>query len=145
MAEASAGDIVMVAGLPDIYIGETICSSETQVPFARHQHRRADYISKFSGQRFPARRPGRKIRHHPANQRTVGKRAGNKCRFKIDFSAGDFFKVYGRGELHIAILLENMRREGFELKFPSHKSSSKKNFPQTAPSPPGQKWNRLKK
>ena len=34
---------------------------------------------------------------------------------KIDFSAVDFYKVYGRGELHIAILLENMRREGFEL------------------------------
>ena len=34
---------------------------------------------------------------------------------KIDFSAGDYYKVYGRGELHIAILLENMRREGFEL------------------------------
>ena len=34
---------------------------------------------------------------------------------KIDFTAGESFKVYGRGELHIAILLENMRREGFEL------------------------------
>ena len=34
---------------------------------------------------------------------------------KIDFSAIDHYKVYGRGELHIAILLENMRREGYEL------------------------------
>ena len=34
---------------------------------------------------------------------------------KIDFSSTDYFKVFGRGELHIAILLENMRREGYEL------------------------------
>jgi GTP-binding protein len=34
---------------------------------------------------------------------------------KIDFSASDFYKVYGRGEMHVAILLENMRREGYEL------------------------------
>ncbi len=34
---------------------------------------------------------------------------------KIDFNSNDSFKVYGRGELHIAILLENMRREGYEL------------------------------
>ena len=42
---------------------------------------------------------------------------------KVDFSSAESFLVSGRGELHIAVLLENMRREGYELKSPSRTSS----------------------
>ena len=80
MAEAFAGDIVMAAGLSDIYIGETICSNEAQAPLPAINIDEPTISLNFLVNDFPASRPGRKIRYHQADQRTIGKRTGNKCR-----------------------------------------------------------------
>ena len=113
--EALAGDIVMVAGLPDIYIGETICSNENQAPLPAINIDEPTISLNFLVNDSPlAGRDGKFVTIRQIKER-LEKELEINVGLKIDFSAGEFFKVYGRGELHIAILLENMRREGFEL------------------------------
>ncbi|HET8575399.1 MAG TPA: translational GTPase TypA [Candidatus Paceibacterota bacterium] len=112
--EAEAGDIVMFAGLPNIFIGDTICDREETEPLpAIHvdEPTIALYFlvndSPFSG-RVGKFVTGRQIRERLEKELEVN------VGLRVDFE-GDQMKVYGRGELHIAILLENMRREGYEL------------------------------
>jgi len=113
--EALAGDIVMVAGLPDIYIGETICSNENQAPLPAINIDEPTISLNFLVNDSPlAGRDGKFVTIRQIKER-LEKELEINVGLKIDFSANEFFKVYGRGELHIAILLENMRREGFEL------------------------------
>ncbi len=113
--EAVAGDVVMIAGLPEIYIGETICTNPDQeaLPAINIDEPTIslDFLvnnSPFAGQEGKLV-TSRKIRERLERELEVN------VGLKIDFSPGDYFKVYGRGELHIVILLENMRREGYEL------------------------------
>ena len=115
VTEALAGDIVMAAGLPDIYIGETICSSETQVPLPAINIDEPTISLNFLVNDSPlAGRDGKFVTTRQIKER-LEKELEINVGLKIDFTGSEFFKVYGRGELHIAILLENMRREGFEL------------------------------
>jgi len=115
IAEASAGDIVMIAGLPDIYIGETICDNETTpaLPAIKIDEPTISLNFLVNNSPFAGREgtfvTGRQIRERLEKELEIN------VGLKVDFSANDYFKVYGRGELHIAILLENMRREGYEL------------------------------
>ena len=123
-AEATAGDIVMIAGIPDIFIGETISSSEESAPLpAIHVDEPTISLqflvndSPFAGRegKFVT---GRQIRDRLEKELEIN--VGLKVDFSGDASLAEedgrtYFKVYGRGELHIAILLENMRREGYEL------------------------------
>jgi GTP-binding protein len=117
--EAVAGDIVLVAGLPDIYIGETICQSDDQESLPAISVDEPTISLNFLVNNSPfAGREGkfvttRQIRERLAKELEVN--VGLRIDLPAGGSAGDYFKVYGRGELHIAILLENMRREGFEL------------------------------
>ena len=115
VAQAAAGDIVMIAGLPDIYIGETIAdSADTKaLPAIKIDEPTISLNflvnnSPFAGQEgtFVT---GRQIRERLEKELEIN------VGLKVDFSANDYFKVYGRGELHVAILIENMRREGYEL------------------------------
>jgi len=113
--QAVAGDIVMVAGLPDIYIGETICASAEQAALPAIAIDQPTISLNFLVNNSPfAGREGKFVTSRQIKERLERELEVN-VGLKIDFSAGDFYKVYGRGELHIAILLENMRREGFEL------------------------------
>ncbi|KKS26468.1 MAG: GTP-binding protein TypA/BipA, partial [Parcubacteria group bacterium GW2011_GWA2_42_11] len=113
--EAVAGDIVLVAGLPDIYIGETICQNDDQEPLPAIQVDEPTISLNFLVNNSPfAGREGKFVTTRQIRER-LEKELEVNVGLKIDFSANDYFKVYGRGELHIAILLENMRREGFEL------------------------------
>jgi GTP-binding protein len=115
VTEASAGDIVMVAGIPDIDIGETITTDEKAEPLAAIAVDEPTISLAFLVNNSPfAGREGkyvtsRQIRGYLERELEVN------VGLKIDFSAGDTFIVSGRGELHIAILLENMRRAGYEL------------------------------
>ena len=113
--QAQAGDITMIAGLPDIYIGETICAYASQTALPAILIDQPTISLNFIVNNSPfAGREGKFVTSRQIKER-LEKELEVNVGLKIDFSAGDYYKIYGRGELHIAILLENMRREGFEL------------------------------
>jgi GTP-binding protein len=113
--EASAGDIVMVAGLPEIYIGETIVDKEetSAMPAIKIDEPTISLNFLVNNSPFAGREgtfvTGRQIRER------LEKELEMNVGLRVEFGSNEFSKVYGRGELHIAILLENMRREGYEL------------------------------
>ncbi len=112
--EAIAGDIVMIAGLPTIYIGETITQTEDQAPLPAIKIDEPTISLNFLVNDSPfAGREGKFVTGRQIRER-LEKELEINVGLKVDFS-GEYYKVYGRGELHIAILLENMRREGYEL------------------------------
>lgn len=113
--QAVAGDIVMIAGLPDINIGETICVRADQEILPAICIDQPTISLNFLVNNSPlAGREGKHVTSRQIKER-LQKELEVNVGLKIDFASGDYYKVYGRGELHIAILLENMRREGFEL------------------------------
>ncbi len=113
--EASAGDIVMIAGLPNIYIGDTVCKDETaeRLPSINIDEPTISLNFLVNDSPFAGREgkfvTGRQIRDRLEKELEIN------VGLKIDWNNNEYFTVYGRGELHIAILCENMRREGFEL------------------------------
>ena len=113
--EVVAGDICMLAGLPEIYIGDTITASENTpaLPAISVDEPTVSLNLLINDSPFAGRVgkfvTGRQIRERLERELEVN------VGLKVDFSFGEFITVYGRGELHLAILLENMRREGFEL------------------------------
>ncbi len=113
--EAFAGDIVMVAGIANIDIGETICMSVDQesLPAIRVDEPTISLNFLVNSSPF-AGKDGKFVTNRQIKER-LEKELEVNVGLKIDFSSSDYYTVYGRGELHIAILLENMRREGYEL------------------------------
>jgi len=121
--EATSGDIVLLSGIPDIYIGETLCEDET-VEMMPHIAIDEPTISlNFLVNDSPfAGKEGKFLTSRQIKER-LEKELEINVGLKVDFfpvenenkMGPSFFKVYGRGELHVAILLENMRREGFEM------------------------------
>ncbi len=113
--EAVAGDIVLIAGLPDIYIGETITTNEKAEPLPAIDIDEPTITLSFLVNNSPfAGKEGdhvtsREIREYLLRELEVN------VGLKVDFDSSDNFKVSGRGELHIEILLENMRRAGYEV------------------------------
>ena len=113
--EASAGDIVMIAGLPNIYIGDTVCKDEhaERLPSINIDEPTISLNFLVNDSPFAGREgkfvTGRQIRERLEKELEIN------VGLKIDWNNNEFFTVYGRGELHIAILCENMRREGYEL------------------------------
>ncbi len=113
--EASAGDIVLVAGLPDIYIGETVTTDESAAPLPAIAVDEPTIALNFLVNNSPfAGREGKYVTSRQIRDR-LEKELEINVGLKIDFSSAEAFRVSGRGELHIAVLLENMRREGYEL------------------------------
>lgn len=111
---AEAGDIVMIAGIADIYIGETICMSADQEALPAIHIDEPTISLNFLVNDSPfAGREGKFVTNKQLRER-LEKELEINVGLRIDFD-GDHYKVYGRGELHIAILLENMRREGYEM------------------------------
>jgi len=112
---AVAGDIVMVSGLPDIYIGDTICSNQDQASLPAIKIDEPTICLNFLVNNSPfGGQEGKYVTSQQIKKR-LEKELEVNVGLKIDFTAADYFKVYGRGELHIAILLENMRRENYEV------------------------------
>lgn len=113
--EVYSGDLVMIAGIPDIDIGETICENENQeaLPAIKIDDPTISMNLFVNSSPF-AGKDGKFVTSRQIKER-LEKELEINVGLKIDFSATDFYKIYGRGEMHIAILLENMRREGFEM------------------------------
>lgn len=115
VAEAVAGDIVLVAGLADIDIGETISTDASVTPLSAIAIDEPTIALTFLVNNSPfAGREGkfvtsRQIREYLERELEVN------VGLRVDFDSAESFRVYGRGELHISILLENMRRAGYEL------------------------------
>ena len=115
ITEAIAGDIVLVAGLTDIYIGETISENADQKALPAISIDEPTICLNFLINNSPfAGREGKFVTNRQLKER-LEKELEVNVGLKIDFSDANFYKVYGRGELHIAVLLENMRREGYEV------------------------------
>lgn len=113
--EAIAGDIVMIAGIADIFIGETICNDPEQESLPVISIDEPTISLNFLVNNSPfAGRDGKYVTNRQLRER-LEKELEINVGLKIDFSSTEYYKVYGRGELHIAILLEKMRREGYEL------------------------------
>jgi GTP-binding protein len=114
--EVHAGDIAMVAGFSDIFIGETITSDEKAEPISAISIDEPTITLNFLVNSSPfAGREGKYVTSRQIRDRLERELEIN-VGLKVDFSSEDSgYKVSGRGELHIAILLENMRREGYEM------------------------------
>jgi len=113
--EAEAGDIVMIAGISDIEIGETIAEKPDQEKLPAIKIDEPTISLNFLANNSPfAGREGKFVTTRQIKER-LEKELEVNVGLKIDFSDNNFYKVAGRGELHIAILLENLRREGYEL------------------------------
>ncbi len=113
--EVGAGDIAMIAGIPNIWIGDTICLTADQEPLPAISVDEPTIALNFLVNNSPfAGREGKYVTSKQIKER-LEKELEVNVGLKVEFSDTEFCKVYGRGELHIAILLENMRREGYEI------------------------------
>ncbi len=114
--EAEAGDIVQVAGIPDIYVGDTIAESATAEPLPSIAIDAPTLKMDFMVNNSPfAGREGKLVTSRQIRERLLKELEVN-VGMKIEFSdSADVFTVSGRGEMHLSILIEQMRREGFEL------------------------------
>jgi GTP-binding protein len=115
--DAEAGDIVMLAGMPDIYIGDTISSTEEGELLPAIHVDEPTIVLDFLVNNSPfAGKEGKLVTSRQIRERLERELEVNVgLHVDLESSAGDRFRVSGRGELHIAILLENMRREGYEI------------------------------
>ena len=114
VSEAFADDIVMIAGFPTIDIGETLCNDASQESLPAITVDEPTISLNFLVNNSPfAGREGKFVTTKQLRER-LEKELEVNVGLKIDFLS-DAYKVYGRGELHVAILMENMRREGYEM------------------------------
>ena len=114
-ASAEAGDIVMIAGLPEIYIGDTVCGGPDVEALPAINIDEPTIALNFLINNSPfAGREGKYVTTRQIRERLERELEVN-VGLRVDFTDAEVFRVFGRGELHIAILLENMRREGYEM------------------------------
>ena len=115
VSEATSGDIVMIAGFPQIYIGETLTTDSSAEPLPAINIDEPTISLNFFVNDSPfAGKEGKFVTGRQIRER-LEKELEINVGLRVDFSSSEYLNVYGRGELHIAILLENMRREGYEL------------------------------
>lgn len=115
LSEAQAGEIVAIAGLPDISVGETVCNigKEEALPILRIDEPTLQMnfgvnTSPFNG------REGKILTARKIEER-LRKETEKDVSLRVSPFDAENFTVSGRGELHLSILIETMRREGFEL------------------------------
>jgi len=121
VTELNTGDIALIAGIPDVYIGETICDNPNTLPLPSIDIDEPTISLNFLVNDSPfCGREGKYVTSRQIRER-LEKELEMNVGLRINFDTPDDeevqegFLVYGRGELHIAVLLENMRREGYEL------------------------------
>ena len=114
--EASAGDIVGVAGFSDIQIGESICDINNPQPLPLIHVDEPTLQMNFSVNDSPfAGTEGKFVTSRQLRKRLYNELEKNVSLRVEDTDSTDVFRVSGRGELHLGILIETMRREGYEF------------------------------
>ena len=114
--EAHSGDIVVIAGMPDISIGDTICAVDSIESMEHIAIEEPTLSMNFHVNTSPfAGQSGKYVTSRNIKER-LEKELEVNVGLKVEpTDSADCFKISGRGELHISILIENMRREGYEL------------------------------
>lgn len=114
VSEVAYGDIAMVAGIPDVYIGETLTDNADHPALTSIAIDEPTISLNFLVNDSPfAGREGKFVTSRQIKER-LDRELEVNVGLRVDFS-GENYLVYGRGELHVAVLLEQMRREGYEL------------------------------
>ena len=116
VSEAKAGDIIEIAGIPQIHIGDTICDFEhpEKIPFVDIDQPTISMTFSVNNGPF-AGREGEFITSRHLRDRLFKELDRNVSLRVEETSSPDSFIVSGRGELHLSVLIETMRREGYEL------------------------------
>jgi len=113
--EASAWDIVTIAWIPDIFVGETVAGVSWATPMPPITIDEPTLKMEFLVNNSPfAGKEGKFVTSRQIRDR-LEKELETNVWLKIDFDSGDNYQVAGRWELHLSVLIETMRREGFEL------------------------------
>ena len=116
VANAEAGDIIAIAGLPDIEVGETVCEIGAEDALPKLHIDEPTLQMTFSTNSSPFVGREGKILTASKIQERLFKETEKDVSLKVEKGEGnESWIVSGRGELHLSILIENMRREGFEL------------------------------
>ena len=113
---ASVGDIVCISGIPDIYIGDTVCAPEAveAVPFVKISEPTVEMTFCVNDSPF-AGREGKFVTSRQLRDRLYRELLKDVSLRVSDTDTTDKFSVCGRGEMHLSILIETMRREGYEF------------------------------
>ena len=113
--EAEAGDIIAIAGLADISVGETICNQGDHLPLPALHIDEPTLQMTFATNNSPfVGKEGKFLTARQIEDR-LNKELQRDVSLRVEQLDGESFLVSGRGELHLSILIENMRREGYEL------------------------------
>ena len=112
---AEAGDIVAIAGLADISVGETICNNDAILPLPPLHIDEPTLQMTFGANSSPMVGKDGKIVTARKIEERLNRETQRDVSLRVEPATNESFLVSGRGELHLGILIENMRREGFEL------------------------------
>ena len=114
--EAGIGSIVAIAGIADIHIGDTLCSPENPDPIPFQKISEPTISMNFIVNDSPfAGQEGKFVTSRHLRERLMRELNTDVSLRVEDTDSTDCFKVSGRGELHLSVLIENMRREGYEF------------------------------
>jgi len=114
--EATAGDIVSIAGMSKATVADTICALAVEEPLEAQPIDPPTITVTFGINDSPlAGRDGKKVQSRVIRERLMKEAESNVAIRISDTPGGEAFEVAGRGELQMGVLIENMRREGFEL------------------------------
>ena len=113
---ASVGDIVCISGIPDIYIGDTVCAPDVveAIPFVKISEPTVEMTFCVNDSPF-AGREGKFVTSRQLRDRLYRELLKDVSLRVSDTDTTDKFSVCGRGEMHLSILIETMRREGYEF------------------------------
>ena len=116
MAEAGIGSIVAISGIADLHIGDTLCSPENPQPIPFQKISEPTIAMHFMVNDSPlAGTEGKYVTSRHIRDRLF-KELNTDVSLRVEETEdADRFKVSGRGELHLSVLIENMRREGYEF------------------------------